>query len=136
MARCCKRKFKGGFHHLALKAADFEKTVKFYTEGLGFKEWISWGEGDGRAVMIDAGNGNYLEIFAGGQNSPKPEGNYIHVAFAAENCDEAIERARKAGAVVTMEPTDVEIKSNPPLQVRIAFCKGPDGEVIEFFQVK
>ena len=38
-------------------------------------------------------------------------------------------------AVVTIEPKDVVIQSRPsPCPVRLAFCKGPDGEVIEFFQ--
>jgi len=64
----------GGFHHVALKARDFDKSVKFYTEGLGFKQVLAWGEGDNRAVMLDTGEGNYMEIFAGGSSEPKPEG--------------------------------------------------------------
>ena len=125
----------GGFHHLALRARDFDASVKFYTEGLGFVPRINWGEGDGRAVMLDTGDGSYLEIFAGGADEPKPEGAVLHFALRTSDCDTAIERARAAGAEVTVEAKDVEIPSRPePLPVRIAFCKGPDGEVIEFFQ--
>lgn len=124
----------GGFHHIAVKVFDFEKTIKFYTEGLGFKIYLSWGQGDERGAMIDTGNANYLEVFAGGSQDIKPEGSYIHLAFRSENVDLAIERARSMGAEVTMEPNDIEIKSNPVLKARIAFCKGPEGEVIEFFQ--
>ena len=80
------------------------------------------------------GDGNYLEIFAGG-GEPKPEGAVLHFALRTTDCDTAIERAREAGAEVTVEPKDVDIPSTPePTPVRIAFCKGPDGEVIEFFQ--
>jgi glyoxylase I family protein len=125
----------GGFHHLAMRVKDFDASVKFYTEALGFTEKIAWGEGDSRAVMLDTGDGNYLEIFSGGADGPKPEGAYLHVAFRTDNCDDAIEQARKAGAEVTVEPQDVDIASRPqPTRVRIAFCKGPDGELIEFFQ--
>lgn len=125
----------GGFHHLALRARDFDASVKFYTEGLGFVPRINWGEGDGRAVMLDTGDGSYLEIFAGGSGEPRPEGAVLHFALRTSDCDTAIERARAAGAEVTVEAKDVEIPSRPePLPVRIAFCKGPDGEVIEFFQ--
>ena len=125
----------GGFHHLAIRSRDFDASVKFYTEGLGFTEKIAWGEGDGRAVMLDTGDGNYVEVFAGGSNAPKPEGSVLHFALRTGNCDVAIERARAAGAEVTVEPKDVTIPSRPaPTPVRIAFCKGPDGEVIEFFQ--
>lgn len=125
----------GGFHHVALRARDFEASVKFYTEGLGFKPKIAWGEGNGRAVMLDTGDGNYLEIFAGGSAEPKPEGVLLHFALRTKDCDAATKRALAAGAVPTMEPKDINIQSRPgPTPVRISFCKGPDGEVIEFFQ--
>jgi hypothetical protein len=42
------------------------------------------------------------------------------------------ERARAAGVVITIETKDVVIPSIPkPTPVRLAFCKGPDGEIIE-----
>lgn len=125
----------GGFHHVAIKVFDFEGAVKFYTEALGFTEKISWGEGDKRAVMLDVGDGNYLEIFAGGTGDAKPDGSIIHFALRTDDCDKALERARKAGAQVTMESKSLDIQSKPHVTpVRIAFCKGPGGEVIEFFQ--
>ncbi|WP_428940821.1 VOC family protein [Fontivita pretiosa] len=125
----------GGFHHVAIRARDFDASVRFYTEALGFKEKIRWGEGAKRAIMLDAGDGNYLEIFANGQEGPKPEGAILHFALRTDNTDAAIARARAAGAIVTVEPKDVLIPSTPqPTHVRLAFCKGPDGEVIEFFQ--
>ena len=124
----------GGFHHVAIKVRDFEASVKFYTVGLGFKERISWGEGNGRAVLLDTGDKNYLEIFAGGSQETKPEGSIIHMAFRTDDVAKAIEAARAAGAEITVEPKDIIISNNPVTPVRIAFCTGPDGEVIEFFQ--
>ena len=56
----------GGFHHVAVRVADFDSAVNFYSEVLGFSPKITWGEGDKRAVMLDTGNGSYLEVFAGG----------------------------------------------------------------------
>ena len=123
-----------GFHHVALRARDFDASVLFYTRGLGLAKRLAWGEGDGRAVMLDAGNGNCLEVFAGGAAGLKPEGALLHLAFKTSDCDGALAAARAAGAVVTQDPTTVTIPSSPPASVRIAFCKGPDGEVIEFFQ--
>ena len=125
----------GGFHHVAIRAYDFDATVRFYTQGLGFIEKIRWGKDDKRAIMLDTGDGNYLEVFAGGKNEPKPEGSILHFALRTSNCDASLQRAREHGAVVTMEPKDIDIDSTPHrTPVRIAFCKGPDGEVIEFFQ--
>ena len=125
----------GGFHHVAIRARDFDASVKFYTDGLGFREKIAWGEGDSRAVMLDTGDGNYLEIFAGGTVGPKPEGAILHFALRTNDCDAATQRALAAGAVLTMAAKDVNVPSRPgPTPVRISFCQGPDGEVIEFFQ--
>lgn len=125
----------GGFHHVAIRAHNFEASVNFYTEALGFKKKIAWGEDTKRAIMLDAGDGNYLEIFANGTDEPKPAGSIIHFALRTNDCDAALERARTAGAEVTMEPKSLDIPSEPhETPVRIAFCKGPDGEVIEFFQ--
>ena len=124
-----------GFHHAAMKVADFEAVVEFYRKGLGLTEKISWGEGPSRAVMLDCGNGNYLEIFAGGSNSPVPEGAVLHLALRTTDCDAALAQAVAAGAVVTMAARDVTIPSQPqPTPVRIAFCRGLAGEIIEFFQ--
>jgi glyoxylase I family protein len=124
----------GGFHHIAIKVRDFDASVKFYSEGFGFKERLSWGEGDGRGILLDTGDGNYLEVFAGGSKEIKPEGSMIHMAFRTNDVTQAIEAARAAGAEITVEPKAIIISDNPPTPVIIAFCKGLDGEIIEFFQ--
>jgi glyoxylase I family protein len=126
-----------GYHHVALRVADFDATLRFYIDGLGFRKAVEWGEGDRRACMLDTGDGNYLEIFAGAKRQPgeaAPEGAVIHFALRTTDCDAAIEKARAAGATVTMEPADRKVFGDPLIPIRIAFCKGPDGEVIEFFQ--
>ncbi|WP_281888386.1 VOC family protein [Paenibacillus sp. YYML68] len=123
-----------GFHHVALRANDFEATVQFYTEGLGFKVRHGWGEGEKRIVLLDTGDGNYMEVFAGGKGEQLPDGSYFHVAFRTTDVDGAVQAAVAAGAVVTVEPKDVVLGDAPPTPVRIAFVKGLNGETIEFFQ--
>jgi glyoxylase I family protein len=126
-----KKLFGGGFHHVFLRVSDIEKSIKFYTEVLGFVEKTSWGSGAGKMILLDTGDGNYFEL---GQGSLTEGGSYQHVAIRTDNCDKAFEVAKAAGAPITMEPKDVDLPSNPPIKVRIAFFKGPDGEVIELFQ--
>jgi len=136
----------GGFHHVAIRAYDFDKSLKFYVEGLGFTRRYGWGEDgrakgekDSRAAMLDTGDGNYVELFAGSTRQPgtnQTEDVVFHFAIRTNDCDAALERARQAGATVTMEVKDVvpPLAEEPQETFRIAFVKGPDGEVIEFFQ--
>jgi glyoxylase I family protein len=51
----------GGFHHVFTKVRDLNKSLEFY-KGLGFVEKTSWGEGAGRMVLLDTGDGNYFEL--------------------------------------------------------------------------
>ena len=124
-----------GIHHIAMDVENFDKTVNFYTEGLGFKIHASWEKNNVRGAMLDTGDGTYFEIFEKTDNK-KSQIPYIHAALRTCDCDLAFRDAVNAGASVKMEPTDITIKSKPPIPARIAFCIGPDGEIIELFQEK
>ena len=128
-------KMAGGFHHIAMKVKDFDKVVDFYVKGLGFTNDIFWGEGDNRAQMIDIGNNNYIEIFAGGTEDVCPENpGLLHIALRSDDCKYDLEKALNAGAILTMPVTDIDMETSPVKKIRIAFCKGLQGETIEFFE--
>ncbi|MCX6380739.1 MAG: VOC family protein [Armatimonadetes bacterium] len=133
----------GGFHHIAIRAFDFEKTLAFYA-ALGCEKKHGWGSDeranggkDSRAAMLDVGDGNYIEVFAGREGDPNqeiPEGGLLHFALRSTATDEALERARAAGATVTMEAKHVmPPNSETPHEFWIAFVRGFNGEIIEFF---
>ena len=120
-----------GLHHISLKCAtleEFEKAKKFYVHLLGFTIVREWPEG----IMIDFGNG-MLEIFNNGEGI-KTKGALRHMAFATDNVDEMVNIVKNAGYEVFIEPKDIVIDSNPIFPARMAFCYGPLGEEIEFFQ--
>ena len=128
------RKIKGcGFHHASLSVKDLDKSRKFY-ERLGFTERFSWGKEPKRTLLMDTGDGNYFEISQRDSSQSYTEGVFRHLALRVDDCKSAIELARNAGAEVTVEPRDVTLSSDPPMQIRIAFFKGPDGELIELFE--
>lgn len=123
-----------GIHHVALKCdgtAEFEKTLHFYQNVLGLEPVRSWGEGENAGAMLSTGDG-LLEIFASGKKLP--QGAIRHFALRTERVDDCIAAVRAAGYPITVEPKDIVIASNPPFPARIAFCTGPVGEQIEFFQ--
>lgn len=120
-----------GLHHISLKcgtAEEFEKAKSFYIDVLGFTKVRDWPEG----IMIDFGNG-MLEIFSNGPGI-KTKGALRHIAFATDDVDEIVDKVKKAGYEVFIEPNDIVIKSEPEYPARMAFCFGPLGEEIEFFQ--
>ena len=123
-----------GIHHVALKCdgtAEFEKTLHFYQDVLGLEPVRSWGEGENAGAMLSTGDG-LLEIFASGRKLP--QGAIRHFALRTERVDDCVAAVRAAGYPITVEPKDIVIASNPPFPARIAFCNGPVGEEIEFFQ--
>lgn len=123
-----------GIHHVALKCdgtAEFEKTLDFYQNTLGLELVRSWGEGEGAGAMLSTGDG-LLEIFASGEKLP--QGAIRHFALRTHRVDDCIQAVQNAGYPITIEPKDIVIASNPPFPARIAFCTGPVGEEIEFFQ--
>lgn len=124
-----------GFHHIALKAADFEKSYKFYTEGLGLKPVVTWGEGDHRIQMLDLGDGGILELFAGGKDL-SDNGKWIHFAMRTDDVDAAYAAALAAGAKPITPPKEVALDSKPyKMTIRCGFAAGPDNEQLEFFKV-
>jgi len=130
-----KRPFAPGFHHVAIRATDFEATVRFYEEGLGCVRRFGWGEGETRAALMDVGDGNYVEIFAGRSEGEIPEGGIIHFALRTEDADAAFAKAVAAGATPVIEPKDASpAHADHPITFRVAFVRGLAGETIEFFQ--
>ncbi|MGN1345358.1 MAG: VOC family protein [Eubacteriales bacterium] len=125
-----------GFHHVALRAVDFEASLKFYTEGLGMKLYSMWGEGDGRIAMLDLGDGGILELFAGGTDEARSNPQYIHFALKVDDVDAAFETALQAGAKPKSVPKVVPLDSAPvKLTLNCGFVYGPSGEELEFFRI-
>ena len=135
------------FHHVAIRAIDFDETIRLYTEGLGFRVHFPFsvpGRID-RAAFLDAGDGRFVEVFgsesivqAEGRprfpNEDRTEGAVLHFCLRAADTDASYARAMAAGAVSRVEPVTRRLSEDPPVDVRIAFVAGPNGEVIEFMQ--
>ena len=127
----------GGFHHVCLKTRDWDATMRFYKDTLGCTEKITWHAAPRRAVMLDTGDGNYVEVFEDHAHAGAPNGAINHFALRTTRLDEVAARVRAAGAKITLEPKDVTIATTNgagPVSVRIFFCEGPNGESIEFLQ--
>ena len=125
--------FVKGFHHIALNASDLDKSVEFY-KALGLTERVRWGEGAGRAVMMNMGDGGCIEIFGRGEARERTDERFLHLAFKVDDVDGAYNAAINAGAISQREPCEVAPEgATPIIKMRIAFVLGPDGEMLKFF---
>jgi glyoxylase I family protein len=125
-----------GFHHVSVKTRDWAATRRFYVETLGCTEKVGWRAAPQRAALFDTGNGNYVEVFEDLVHQPAPGGAIGHFALRTTRLDEVAARIRAAGYRITVEPKSVTLTTTggTPLPIRIFFCEGPNGEILEFFQ--
>jgi len=124
-----------GFHHIAIRAYDFDATLAFYSKVFGFERRYGWGDAGARAAMLGVGELNYIEVFEGRPAGEKvAEGGLLHYAIRVSDVDGIYAKALAAGAVSQVEPKDVDIQGDHVVTVRLAFVVGLDGEVIELFK--
>ena len=116
-----------GIHHYSIKCADeaaLDNVKRFYSETLGMPVTSSFDNG----CMIDSGSG-FVEAFIG--ESSAEMGAIRHIAFRVDDAALCAKTVKEAGYEVFMEPKEIQI----PCHAIIAFCYGPCGEQVEFFQV-
>ncbi len=125
-----------GTHHIAVQTQNYAASIAFYTEVMGMVQTAEFSAGGRRICLLDIGDGSHLELFEplpGTTPSGDADGNVLfHFALATSDIEAALERVREAGMEITVELKTVDLG---PLNVSIAFFKGPGGEVVEFFQV-
>ncbi|MFV0401327.1 MAG: VOC family protein [Oscillospiraceae bacterium] len=124
-----------GYHHIGLWTADIEKSLKFYTEGLGGTCVFQFPMSDtGEPIyLVDLGGGAVVELIPRGEGREEVDAHWHHIALATDDARAAHQRALDAGATVRNEPSDCMLGT---MAVCNSFVYGPDNEVIEFFQVK
>lgn len=110
------------FVHVALTVPDMKACIRFYEElGAKLKEDWEWG------CSIQLNDMRELELFTGGEYAVQPNA-YTHYSLLTEDVDAAARKVVELGGRITHEPYDWS-------NLRICFCQGIAGEVIEFFQM-
>ena len=127
-----------GFHHIAFRTPNWDEAIRFWRDGLGFTPKLEWGDAPRRGAMLDLGDGNYLELFereaTGNSDTGERESSAMHFALRVDDCAAALQRARDAGAEVTLETSETDFSGKLAPPAKIAFVRAPGGIIVEFFQ--
>jgi len=136
--------------HVAILCKDVDESLRFYRDGLGFAKTYEWSKTTSdtgqvlycdRGVYIELDGHTYIELFPGGRDDVTSiSGPLQHIALIVDDVDEAYTKCLTAGgAAFPIEdwdgaPTQVFINGEPEMEVRVAFVRGPGGELIELYQ--
>jgi catechol 2,3-dioxygenase-like lactoylglutathione lyase family enzyme len=119
---------------VALTTGDYERSVKFYCDGLGIEPVQFWNNGQGRALILDMGHAT-LEIFDETQaqtidqiETEKRISGQIRFALQVPDLDAAMQRLLAHGAVLVHPPVLTPWGDH---NVRL---QDPDGMQITLFQ--
>ena len=123
-----------GYHHVGLWVKDAQKSLDFYTKGLGGKVVFSFPmSGNGKTIhLVDLGNNAVVELIPMGNGEEEANAHWAHLAIRTDDARAAYDRAIRAGAVSRSEPKENKLGT---MTVCNPFVYGPDREVIEFFQI-
>jgi catechol 2,3-dioxygenase-like lactoylglutathione lyase family enzyme len=119
---------------VALTTSDYERSVKFYCDGLGLTPAQFWNNGQGRALILDMGHAT-LEIFDENQaetidqiETEQRVSGQIRFAIQVPDLKAAIERLLVDGATLVHPPVVTPWGDH---NVRL---QDPDGMQITLFQ--
>ena len=120
---------------IALTASDYERSMKFYCDGLGIQPSALWSNGGGRALILDMGKAT-LELFDEIQAATIDQieaeqriSGQVRFALQVPDLKAAMERLIAHGALVVHPPI---LTPWGDYNVRL---QDPDGMQITLFQV-
>lgn len=128
--------------HVMVNVSDFERSVKWYEDKLGFKETVRWTvEGLPGTNLAYLKRGSFLLEVASGPttdatsslprakdfNSHFAQRGITHLCFKVRDVDAALAELNDNGV-----PTFSPAIDFPALNTRVGFIQDPDGNVIEF----
>lgn len=118
------------FDHVSIVVKNTKVSADFYQQVLGAEVVGTHSDERLKLTLLQAG-GQGLELleYQGQDYVDRERGPVDHIAFRVDNLEQALEKAKAAGAPLLFpEPRQVGDK-------KIMFFSGPDGERVEFIEM-
>ena len=124
---------------VALTASDYERSMKFYCDGLGIEPSALLSNGGGRALILDMGKAT-LELFDGIQagaidqiEAEQRISGQIRFALQVPDLEAAMKRLLDHGATLVHPPIitpwgDYNVRLQDPDGMQITLFQSPDNE--------
>jgi catechol 2,3-dioxygenase-like lactoylglutathione lyase family enzyme len=137
-----------GLSHVAIMAENYQETIQFYTELLGFTKVHHWSLPEytiKEACMLKSGDGQtYIEVFDKAANVPREgthlknykdttHGHILHFALTVDSIKDVIPMLKDKSVKVLTPYEKLEL-GNPSKIVVNAIIEGPNGEIIELLE--
>ena len=129
-----------GFDHVGITCSNIEKSVAFYRDLLGLEEFHRARNSAGTdVVFLDAGGG-MLELFGPSHHVkspaaelPEDRAGIRHIAIRVDDLEKMYRQLCDEGVEFRGPPKAPNIS---PTALKLAFCKDPDGNVVELMECK
>ena len=124
---------------VALTTRDYQRLVKFYSEGLGVEPAAIWNNDGGKALILDMGKAT-LELFDERQaevidqlEAGQRVSGQIRFALQVPDLNAAMERLLEHGATLVHEPVqtpwgDTNVRLQDPDGMQITLFQAPEGQ--------
>jgi lactoylglutathione lyase len=122
---------------VALTTNQYERSIKFYCDGLGIEPAAIWNNGHGHALVLNMGNAT-LEIFDEAQaetidqiEAGRRTSGEIRFALKVPDLNAALERLLEHGATLVHSPSitpwgDHNVRLQDPNGMQITLFQTPD----------
>lgn len=117
-----------GLSHIGLHVRNLERSKKFYTELLGFAVACTAPLENGTVLCFLRNGDCEIELIAKPDYAPRQDGHFEHLCLKTADLDAAIAHLCAHGVQMEGAPRSIP---NVYHGVRLAFFRGPDGELLE-----
>jgi lactoylglutathione lyase len=124
--------------HTMIRVTDLERSIHFYTEGLGFKLLSREDHAEDKFTLVflrapgDSDHGPQIELTHNWETKSYDRGDaYGHMAYDVESIEKIQERLKRHGYDLSWGPGET-----PSGDRKMAFVDDPDGYEIELLQSK